>query len=171
MTAFWLLRGFGTGLISQASHLLTFAILGVGHGLILQLGKRETLHFGPIGAGGPKNAVSLFPNCNIGSWPAPNIAKLKKWDPWLIRPVPWSRKGSRFLVFFCLLLSFGLRSLNGDGDDDDDAKFKNPKAAVRRPWWYSCSGCHKKQCAKAKLGLNSQMGNFDWECSFNPRLL
>ena len=65
--AFWLLRGFGTGLISQASHLLTFAILGVGHGLILQLGKRETLHFGPIGAGGPKNAVSLFPNCNIGS--------------------------------------------------------------------------------------------------------
>ena len=36
-------------------------------------------------------------------------------------------------LFFCLLLSFGLRSLNGDGDDDDDAKFKNPKAAVRRP--------------------------------------
>ena len=35
--------------------------------------------------------------------------------------------------FFCLLLSFGLRSLNGDGDDHDDAKFKNPKAAVRRP--------------------------------------
>ena len=37
----------GTGLISQVSHFLSFAMLGAGHLPILQLGKSETAFLGP----------------------------------------------------------------------------------------------------------------------------
>ena len=123
-------------MISQASHLLTFAISGVGHGGILQLGKRETLHFGPIGAGGPKMPSHFFPIEILGVDQLPIILQNSKSETPDLSDLCLDYEKEADFLFFCLLLSIGLKNLNGNGDDDDDdddAKFKNPKAAVRRP--------------------------------------
>ena len=101
MTAFWLLRGFGTGLISQASHLLTFAISGVGHDLILQL--RENVRPSTLGLselGGPKMPSHFFPIATLGVDQLPILQNSKSETPDLSDLCLDHEKGSRFLVFF-----------------------------------------------------------------------
>ena len=78
--------------------------------------------------GGPKMPSHFFPIAILGVDQLPILQNSKSETPDLS---DLCEREVDFL-FFCLLLSFGLRSLNGDGNDDD-AKFKNPKAAVRRP--------------------------------------
>ena len=76
----------------------------------------------------------FFPIATLGVDQLPILQNSKSETPDLSDLCLDHEREVDFLFFFCLLLSFGLRSLNGDGDDDDDdAKFKNPKAAVRRP--------------------------------------
>ena len=73
----------------------------------------------------------FFPIATLGVDQLPILQNSKSETPDLPDLCLDHEKGSRFLVFFCLLLCFGLKILNGDGNDDD-AKFKSPKAAVRR---------------------------------------
>ena len=87
---------------------------------------------GLLELGGPKMPSHFFPIEILGVDQRPILQNSKSETPHLSDLcLDYKREGD-LTCFFWLVAEFRARSLNGDGNDDD-AKFKNPKAAVRRP--------------------------------------